>query len=474
MRAVLIATSFCAQVAFAATIRVTPDAGYQPIEAAQAGDEVLLAPGTYRFRLALNNSGTAASPIVIRAEDSARPPVFDYSGADLISFPGSNAGFHPDRGAWDVRGSDLEFRSITFRGADTVGPTGAAAIRFSSGERHRVVDLRVEDCEGGLENVAGSLLIENSRFHRNQVHLNVFGGGPVTARGNLMTDARDWNFYLAGSDARFEANWMSNSGGFAGLMGECSFNCGGTGAQPVARSIDFRGNVIVQNAMQQPNDTFLVGVLGTGGPSADGTGLTQPNVVTFSHNTIVGRLATPTAAIVLNSHGAHQTRVRAFGNAFTGFASVGSELSATPAMVESGGNWVVEGTETTGFSGSVGGPASALTSTYRPVLGSSLFRVTPTPAMLAPAFEFGGDGSGVPGVMARATAMTAGAFETGSVEPADGGVTLDAGVSDDDGGVESQSPRRRRLLQVGCSASPGGSAVLFALLLLRRKQRPSV
>lgn len=472
MRAVLIATSLCAQVAFAATIRVGPDAGYQPIEAAQAGDEVLLAPGTYRFRLALTNSGTAASPIVIRAEDPSRPPVFDYSDADLISFPGSNAGFHPDRGAWDVRGSDLEFRSITIRGANTVGAVGAAAIRFSSGERHHVVDVRVEDCEGGLENVAGSLLVERSRFHRNVVHLNVFGGGPVTVRGNLMTDARDWNFYLAGNDALFEANWLSNSGGFAGLMGECSFTCGGTGAQPIARSIVFRGNVIVQNTMQQPNDSFFVGVLGTGGPSSDGTGFTQPNVVTFSHNTFVGRLATPTAALVLNSDGAHRTRVRAHGNAFTGFSSVVSELSATPATVESGFNWVVDGTDTAGVSASVTGPASALTSTYRPVLGSSLFGAAQTPAMLAPAFEFGGDGSGPPGVVPRTAATTAGAFETGSaMGPGDGGVTTeDAGVRDGDGGVSPEGRPARRLLQVGCGAGPGDVGTLAALLLLRRRR----
>lgn len=462
MRAVLIVLGLGAQVGFAATIRVTPDAGFAPIEAAQAGDEVLLAPGTYRFRLALTNSGTAARPIVIRGEDATRPPVFDYSGADLISFPGSNAGFHPDRGAWDVIGSFLELRSITIRGADTAGPTSAAAIRFSSGERHHVIDLRVEACEGGLENVAGSLLIENSRLHRNVVHLNVFGGGPVTARGNLMTDARDWNFYLAGSDALFEANWMSGSGGFAGLMGECSFNCGGTAAQPIARSIVFRGNVLVQNPMQAPNDTFFVGVLGTGGPSADGTGLTRPNVVTFSHNTFVGRLATPTTALILNSDGNHQTRVRAFSNAFSGFAAVVNELSATPATVESGGNWVVQGTDTTGLSASVTGPASALTTTHRPVQGSSLFAAAQTPATLAPDFEFIGDGAGPAGVVARATATTAGAFETGSV------AATDAGVMDADGGLEL--PRRRQL-QVGCGVTPGGSAALFGLLLLMSRRR---
>ncbi len=124
-RAVAPVLGLLAHAVFGATIRVSPDAGYQPIEAAQPGDEVVLAPGTYRFRLALTVSGTPSNPIVIRGEDPTQPPLFDYSGADLQSFPGSNAGSHPGRGAWDVIGSDLEFRSIAFRGAVTVGPTAA-------------------------------------------------------------------------------------------------------------------------------------------------------------------------------------------------------------------------------------------------------------------------------------------------------------------------------------------------------------
>ena len=166
-RPVAIVVGLLAQVVLGATIHLDPDAGYQPIEAAQAGDEVVLAPGTYRFRLALTVSGTPANPIVIRGEDPSQPPLFDYSGAELMSFPGSNAGSNPERAAWDVVGSDLEFRSIAFRGAATAGPLAPAAIRFSGGERHRVSDLRVEACEGGIENVGGALVVERSRLHRN-------------------------------------------------------------------------------------------------------------------------------------------------------------------------------------------------------------------------------------------------------------------------------------------------------------------
>ncbi len=496
-RAVATVLGLLAHAVFGATIRVSPDAGYQPIEAAQPGDEVVLAPGTYRFRLALTVSGTPSNPIVIRGEDPTQPPLFDYSGADLQSFPGSNAGFHPGRGAWDVIGSDLEFRSIAFRGAVTVGPTAAAAIRFSSGERHRVSDLFVEGCEGGVENVAGSLLVENSRFHRNGTHFPMFGGGPFTARGNLLTDATEWNYYLAGGDALFEANWMSRSGGFAGLIDACAYVCGGTGVQPVARDVVFRGNVFVQSATQLPNSSFFFGVLGSGNPSADGTGLTQPNVVTFSHNTFVGALPTPTTAMLINAGAAHQTKVRAFGNAWTGFATLMSELSAMPAALETAGNWAADGTDTTGFVFVVTGPATSLSPTLRPVSNSSLFGVATTDSTRVPRFEFSADESGLPGVVPRASATTAGAFESSRpVAPDGGGGDVDGGASDVDGGasdvdggagdVEGGAPSGgdsasdpggtpgRRNFRVGCGATLE-SALTFPLLmvlLLRRRARP--
>jgi len=472
-RAVATVLGLLAHAVFGATIRVSPDAGYQPIEAAQPGDEVVLAPGTYRFRLALTVSGTPSNPIVIRGEDPTQPPLFDYSGADLQSFAGSNAGFHPGRGAWDVSGSDLEFRSIAFRGAVTDGPTAAAAIRFSGGERHRVSELRVEECEGGVENVAGALLVENSRFHRNGTHFPMFGGGPFTARGNLLTDATEWNYYLAGSDALFEANWMSRSGGFAGLIDECAYGCGGTGVQPLARAIVFRGNVFVQSATQRPNSSFFFGVLGSGNPSADGTGLTQPNVVTFSHNTFVGALPTPTTAMVINAGAAHQTTVRVLGNAWTGFATLVSELSARPAALETAGNWAADGIDTTGFVSVVRGPASSLSPALRPVSNSSLFGVATTDSTRVPQLEFNADESGPPGVVPRSSATTAGAFESSLFGAPDGGRgDVDGGVPD--GGGSPSDPGGapgRRNFRVGCGTTPDSALSLPLLMVLRLRRR---
>ncbi len=70
-------TMVAAGSARAAVILVSPNdpaaVNIAKMEGAGAGDEVVVAPGTYRFRLYLEAHGTAAQPIVIRAADPARP-----------------------------------------------------------------------------------------------------------------------------------------------------------------------------------------------------------------------------------------------------------------------------------------------------------------------------------------------------------------------------------------------------------------
>ncbi|HEX4514877.1 MAG TPA: hypothetical protein VH054_15130, partial [Polyangiaceae bacterium] len=53
----------------AATITIAPTDDYKKIEAAQPGDEVVIAPGTYDFRVYLTQQAPANNPIVIRAQD---------------------------------------------------------------------------------------------------------------------------------------------------------------------------------------------------------------------------------------------------------------------------------------------------------------------------------------------------------------------------------------------------------------------
>src|SRR6185503_11244824 len=71
----------------AALISVTTNDNYTKIESAQAGDEVVISPGTYAFRVYLTKPAT--NTITIRALDPANPPVWDFGTTLLDNAPGS-------------------------------------------------------------------------------------------------------------------------------------------------------------------------------------------------------------------------------------------------------------------------------------------------------------------------------------------------------------------------------------------------
>src|SRR5690242_6501523 len=92
----LVAAAFRSVAADAATIYVSPHdpaaTNIAKIEGARPGDEVVVAPGTYRFRLYLEGLGTATQPIVIRAADPSRRPVWDLAGNITAKWPGTYMG----------------------------------------------------------------------------------------------------------------------------------------------------------------------------------------------------------------------------------------------------------------------------------------------------------------------------------------------------------------------------------------------
>src|SRR6266576_6113368 len=73
----------------AAVINVTPSDSYTKIESANPGDEVVIAPGTYAFRVYLTRQAGATNPIIIRAQDPANPPVWDFGNTLVENAPGS-------------------------------------------------------------------------------------------------------------------------------------------------------------------------------------------------------------------------------------------------------------------------------------------------------------------------------------------------------------------------------------------------
>ena len=77
----------------AATIQVGPTDSYDKIEAAGPGDEVVIAPGKYAFRVHLTRSAPADQPIVIRAQDPSNQV------AAVTRAEGPRAGRRAARGA---------------------------------------------------------------------------------------------------------------------------------------------------------------------------------------------------------------------------------------------------------------------------------------------------------------------------------------------------------------------------------------
>src|SRR5476651_250399 len=99
----------------AATINITPSDNYTKIEAAQAGDEVVIAPGTYRFRVYLTGQGTRSNPIKIRAQDPNNKPVWDFSAGLVENAPGSYTAGDRGRGGWQLSGgANYQISGIIF------------------------------------------------------------------------------------------------------------------------------------------------------------------------------------------------------------------------------------------------------------------------------------------------------------------------------------------------------------------------
>ncbi|HXG05568.1 MAG TPA: right-handed parallel beta-helix repeat-containing protein [Candidatus Binatia bacterium] len=128
------------------------------------GEELVLRPGEYHGRCSLRRGGTAARPLVIRAQDPASPPRLTYAG---------RAGNLLDVHASHIRLQDLEF-----------GPTppDVDAIRI-----HLADDVRVERCR--FTQVGGIAVVANS----GSVH-------GLTVRGNVIRDSGSTAMYFGCHD----------------------------------------------------------------------------------------------------------------------------------------------------------------------------------------------------------------------------------------------------------------------------------
>jgi hypothetical protein len=240
----------------AAIINVTTNDNYTKIESAKAGDEVIIAPGTYAFRLYLTQQASVTNPIVIRAQDPANPPVWDFTNTLVENAPGSYTAGDRGRGGWQFSGArGYNLSGIVFRNCRTAS-FNSAGIRYYNG----TTNLYIKDCVFNLDDNGLTGGTQDSEATVEYCEFNACGntnaslsspthniyvyGGYLTLRYCYVHDpVQGQNFHIRCRSATLEYNWFARANSYEGdLMTDDDFS----GAGPFSQTMTLRGNVIVQ------------------------------------------------------------------------------------------------------------------------------------------------------------------------------------------------------------------------------------
>ena len=249
----------------AAVIHVSPADGstaYTKIEGAKAGDEVVIAPGTYAFRVYLQAQGTVSAPIFIHAQDPSNPPVWDLSGTLVENAPGSYTAGDRGRGCWQVSGgANYHIDGIVFQNCHGSGDD-SAGMRYYGG----TTGLLVTNClfqnndnglTGGTED--SDITVEFCEFSHNgntsastssPTHNIYVYGGTFTMRYSYLHDpVQAQNLHCRAVTSTIEYNWFDRAKSYVGdLMTSDDYATAPTGS--LAQSMVLRGNVIIETSSQ--------------------------------------------------------------------------------------------------------------------------------------------------------------------------------------------------------------------------------
>ncbi len=476
---------FCAGTAQARTISVTTADDYHAIEAAQPGDVVEIAPGTYKFRVSLEKGGTAMQPIVIRARDMAQRPVWDLTGTTVGAAPGSYTGGDKGRGCWQVRAGHYHIQGLVFKSCLDVGSAGVRIVN--------VPDVWLTSClfQNNVNGVTGAgddIRIAFSEFGGNGLvygggaanHSLYVYGGTLDVRYSYFHDSPSGqHFHVRSRDATLAYNWFTRPGSYTGDIMPCEHFCGGADGQPVTQRMLLLGNVIVQGAPSNPTKLLTLYKDESGG-SVDMTGVPNAFELTMINNTLVGTSRPGGNAVVQLRNDTIKTTLHASNNVALSFSAFGSPQQPGNYTIDGAGNWMTAGTTDTGLVGSTFGKDAGLSGGYVPQKASAVLG-TAKAATPLPAFEYYRDERLSQMGRARASVKDPGAFEstTQSVpfgpegggtdvpDMAGGGSTdmggaqpdLPGGGSDDGGGMAPPAGG-------GCAAAGGGSDAGWGLLVI--------
>jgi hypothetical protein len=251
--------------AAAAVIEVFPgdgdDVNMAKIEGAEPGDEVVVAPGTYRFRLYLEAEGTAGQPVVIRAADPGDRPVWDLEGDIVANWPGTYTGGDRGRAIWQITGSYYFISGIVFRNGTDGGTGDSGGLRFKASDNVTLHDCLFQYNDNGIQGSGTDTVVEFCEFDRNGLpgsseasHNLYIQGGTITVRYCYIHDPRrSQNIHIRATYSLFEYNWIARAASYMGDMMPCTMDPCDT-----SHTMVLRGNVILRGTPLNDGQVFVM------------------------------------------------------------------------------------------------------------------------------------------------------------------------------------------------------------------------
>ena len=353
----------CALASFAsaargATIEVTPADSFAKIEGAKPGDEVIIDPGTYKFRVYLQTKATATQPIVIHAKDPANPPVWDLNGSNVEAAPGSYTAGDRGRGCWQFSGAEnIQVSDIVVTGCHNAGFNSAGVRYYEASKGIKLSNVVFRDNDNGLTGGSqdSEITVEFCEFDGNgnlnastssPSHNIYIYGGTFTLRYSYAHDPiQGQNFHIRAHDAVIEYNWFSRAKSYAGDLMTDDDNDGTTAA---TQNMTLRGNVIVQGSTQS-NTSQIVAVYNDAGAA----NLTLN--VKLLYNTFVGTTGGRAALVHLSNADATVMSAELDNDIIYGTSRPTLVEDTAHGKVAGQNNWIMTGADATGLGGSVAG-----------------------------------------------------------------------------------------------------------------------
>lgn len=280
--------SLTPNVARAATISVTPADSYAKIEAAGPGDEVVIAPGTYRFRVYLTQTAPANAPILIRAQDPNNRPVWDLTGGYVEDAPGSYTAPDRGRGCWQLSGAtNIQISGLVIQECHTRSFNSAGLRYYNTSTGIKLKDVLFRGNDNGLTGGTqdSELTAEFCEFDSNgnlgapsssPTHNLYIYGGTFALRYSYAHDPiQGQNFHIRAKNSTIEYNWFARPKSYSGdLMTDDDFSAG------ALQTMLLRGNLIDQGTPQ--NHGQIIAIFNDAG--------SRPGLrfsLTMIHNTIL-------------------------------------------------------------------------------------------------------------------------------------------------------------------------------------------